>query len=160
MSCLATFCNVLVAAVFDGHAASSCVISMCLNNVPVTTSLASDLVLALDWFHFVQDSASDVIVHLTCGPLDLRRPLHPTIGSEFVPSSSMGPASATGAPVFRGNIGVEPSSSPSVFTGGSAAVSPPSSTPYTRGVDVVAASTLAAPRTPHTEMRGVQTSLR
>ncbi|KAJ7859881.1 hypothetical protein B0H13DRAFT_2355916 [Mycena leptocephala] len=40
---------------------------------------AADLILGLDWFHFVRDSAPDLVVYLTRGgPLDFR-----TIGSGF-----------------------------------------------------------------------------
>ncbi|KAJ6477700.1 hypothetical protein C8R45DRAFT_1102003 [Mycena sanguinolenta] len=117
MSAPATFCNVPVSTAFNGRSPCSYVslawvinsglhtrdyqvsgllrlpcnvgdISMHLNNVPVAASLDSDLVLGLDWFHFVQTSASSdvaVVVHLTRGSLQLRRP---TIGSEPVPSSS------------------------------------------------------------------------
>ncbi|KAF7371736.1 hypothetical protein MVEN_00030100 [Mycena venus] len=169
MSSLATFCDVAISTGFDGCAASSSVsldcvinsglrtcssqlsgrltlpcdagvISMCLNNVPVTASLASDLVLGLDWLHLVQNSAPNLVVHLSCGgSLDLR-----TFGSAFALSSS---TASPLAPVLRGNIGAEPSPS-SVSTGGPGAVPTPSSMPSTRGIDVVAACALAA-RTPH-----------
>ncbi|KAJ7851932.1 hypothetical protein B0H14DRAFT_3866192 [Mycena olivaceomarginata] len=101
MSSLSTFCNVAVSTVFDVHAARSSVsldwvinsglrtrasqlsglltlpcdaglISMCLNDVPVTASLASDLVLGLDWIHFIRNSAPELVVHLSDGSLDLR----------------------------------------------------------------------------------------
>ncbi|KAF7364201.1 hypothetical protein MSAN_01079400 [Mycena sanguinolenta] len=116
MSSPATFCNVPVSTEFDGCAACSyaslewvinsglrtrdsqvsgslalpCnvgVISMYLNNVPVAASLASDLVLGLDWFDFVRNSVSGdaVVVHLTGGPLQLRQP---KIDSGPIPSSS------------------------------------------------------------------------
>ncbi|KAF7372374.1 hypothetical protein MVEN_00097700 [Mycena venus] len=145
MASLATFCDVAISTGFDGRAASSSVsldwvinsglrtrssqlsgrltlpcdagvISMCLNNVPVTASLASDLVLGLDWLHFVQNSAPNLVVHLSCGgSLDLR-----TFGSAFALLSSTVPASPL-APVLRGNIGAEPSPS-SVSTGGPGAL--------------------------------------
>jgi hypothetical protein len=102
MSSLATFCNVPVSAVFDSNASSSTVclewvinsglrtrnsqasgllslpanagfVSMYLNNLPVAASLPSDLVLGLDWFEFVCHCASETIVHLSSGPLELRR---------------------------------------------------------------------------------------
>jgi hypothetical protein len=95
MSAVSTFCNVAVSTVFDVHAARSSVwvinsglrtrasklsgllmlpcdaglISMCLNDVPVPASLASDLVLGLDWLH----SAPELVVHLSDGSLDLRK---------------------------------------------------------------------------------------
>ncbi|KAJ7710545.1 hypothetical protein B0H17DRAFT_1123681 [Mycena rosella] len=133
MSSPATFCNVPVSTRFDGQAPSSSVsldwvidsglrtrasqlsglltcpchagvISMCLNNVPVTASLTLDLVLGLDWLHFVQNSAPELVVHLSCGgPLDLRK-----IGSVFAPPSST--AFPPSASVLRRNIGAEPSS--------------------------------------------------
>lgn len=113
MSSPATFCNVPVSTRFDGQTPSSSVsldwvinsglrtrasqlsglltlpchagvISMCLNNVPVTASLTSDLVLGLDWLRFVKNSAPELVVHLSCGgPLDLSK-----IGSAFAPSST------------------------------------------------------------------------
>ncbi|KAJ7241206.1 hypothetical protein B0H12DRAFT_1133852 [Mycena haematopus] len=102
MSSLATFCNVPVSTGFDGLAATSrvsldwvmnsglhthssqasglltlpCdlgVISMYLNDIPVTASLASDVVLGLDWLNFVRSSAPELIVHLSSDvSLDLR----------------------------------------------------------------------------------------
>jgi hypothetical protein len=41
----------------------------------VVSSLPSGLVLGLDWLCFVWESASDLIVHLTSGPLDVRHML-------------------------------------------------------------------------------------
>lgn len=120
MSYLATFCDVPVATTFNGNATSSSVsldwiinsglrtrssqvsgllmlpcdvgvISMRLNNIPVTASLASDLVLGLDWFKCVQDSAPELTMHLSHGgPLDLRHLQLPTIRTDSGPSSSTG----------------------------------------------------------------------
>ncbi|KAJ7704057.1 hypothetical protein B0H17DRAFT_1193973 [Mycena rosella] len=133
MSSLATFCNVPVCALFDDNAATSSVsldwimraglrtrnsqasgllvlscnlgvISMCMN-VAVTASLPSDLVLGLDWFQFVCETGSEIVVHLSSGPLDLRSPL-PTIGAVSEASLSIGSSSVT--PVFRGSIGYRP----------------------------------------------------
>jgi hypothetical protein len=101
MSSLATFCDVPVSAIFDNHAAHSCVSldwvinsglrthnlqasgRLCLPsdigvisldmNVSIAASLASDLVLGLDWFQFVQHTALEGIVQLSSGPLDIRR---------------------------------------------------------------------------------------
>ena len=114
MPSLATFCNVAISTGFNGHATSSSVsldwvinsglrtrasqlsglltlpcdggvISMCLNNVPVAASLASDLVLGLDWLHFVHNSAPELVVHQRSGgSLDLR-----IIGSAFAPPVSL-----------------------------------------------------------------------
>ncbi|KAJ7156566.1 hypothetical protein C8R43DRAFT_1125760 [Mycena crocata] len=101
MSSLATFCNIPASTGFDGCAACSRVsldwvintglrtrasavsgllvlpstagvISLVLNNVPVAASLAHDLVLGLDWVHLDRDSVPDLVVHLSCGPLNLR----------------------------------------------------------------------------------------
>lgn len=64
------------------------VISMALNNLPVTASLPSDLLLGLDWFNYAQFSAPRV-VHLDSGSLDLRRPSLLTVGiTESGPPSS------------------------------------------------------------------------
>lgn len=64
------------------------VISMALNNLPVTASPPSDLLLGLDWFNYAQFSAPRV-VHLDSGSLDLRRPLLLTVGiTESGPPSS------------------------------------------------------------------------
>ncbi|KAJ7706710.1 hypothetical protein B0H17DRAFT_1125561 [Mycena rosella] len=155
-----TFCNVPVSAVFDSNVSYSTVclewvinsglhtwnsqasgllslpanagfISMYLNNIPVAASLPSDLVLGLDWLQFVCNFTSvNIILHLSSGPLELRRSLSVT-------------------PVLRGGINVEPSSSSSVSWGGSGVVLTPSSTSLTQDVDAVAACTLAAlpPRT-------------
>lgn len=123
MSSLATFCDVPVSAAFDAHAATCrvslewvissglsthnsqisglltlpCdvgVMSMALNNVPVIVSLASDLVLGMDWLHFVRSSAPDLVVRLGSGAsLDVRR--HPisvmgSTESELLSSSAGG----------------------------------------------------------------------
>jgi hypothetical protein len=129
-----------------------------MNNVPVVSSLASDLVLGLDWLHFVRESASDLIVHLISGPLDVQHALPLTIDS--VPSSLWllynmlnSFILSASVPVVRGNIGVVPSSS-LVSAGGPGAGSTSSPIHRTRGIDDVAACTLVA-RTPRT--RGVQT---
>ena len=56
---------------------------MSMNCVPVTAALASDLVLGLDWFHFVHASAPETVVHLSDGRLlDLRQPLGLTTSVE------------------------------------------------------------------------------
>ncbi|KAJ7882767.1 hypothetical protein B0H14DRAFT_2702814 [Mycena olivaceomarginata] len=129
------------------------VISMALNNLPVTASLPSDLLLGLDWFNYAQFSAPRV-VHLDSGSLDLRPSLL-TVGiTESGPPSST-PMLAV-APVSRGSTSVDsPSSSPPATLGGPGVVSTPSLMPPPQGVNVVAASTIAvrAART-----RGVQTS--
>ncbi|KAJ7629315.1 hypothetical protein B0H17DRAFT_1150629 [Mycena rosella] len=147
MSSPATFCNVPVSTRFDGQTPSSSVsldwvinsglrtrasqlfglltrpchagvISMCLNNVPVTASLTPDLVLGLDWLHFVQNSAPELVVHLSCGgPLDLRK-----IGSVFAPPSSTDALPAFCIGITK-EIGAEPSS---VSTGELGAVFTPS----------------------------------
>ncbi|KAJ6532538.1 hypothetical protein B0H19DRAFT_1272800 [Mycena capillaripes] len=129
MSSLATFCDVPVSAVFDDNAANSSVSldwvvhsglrtrnsqasgHLCLPsdisvisldiNVTIAASLASDLVLGLDWFQFVQHTGLEGIVHLSSGPLDIRhRPLPPfaTPGSPET-SSYIHPLSA--APMLR-----------------------------------------------------------
>ncbi|KAJ6616527.1 hypothetical protein B0H10DRAFT_2219354 [Mycena sp. CBHHK59/15] len=167
MSSPATFCDLPISTGFDGHAATSCVsldwviksglrthnsqasglltlpcdvgaISMFLNNLPVTASLPSDLLLGLDWFNFVQFSAPELVVHLDSGSLDLRGPSLLTVGitESGPPSSTVTPAVT---PVFRGGTSVDhPSSSPSVSLGNPDAVSAPSLVPRTRGIDVVA----------------------
>ncbi|KAJ7939801.1 hypothetical protein B0H13DRAFT_1850568 [Mycena leptocephala] len=93
---------------------------MSMDNVPVVASATSDLILGLDWFQFVRHSASNITVHLSGGPLDLRRPLLPIIGSQ--PISTVSPP---GAPVFRGNTGVDGSASTLVAQ---------ARTPRTRGI--------------------------
>ncbi|KAJ7318470.1 hypothetical protein DFH08DRAFT_892140 [Mycena albidolilacea] len=93
---------------------------MSLKNVSVTASLAADLKRGLDCFHFVRDSAPDLVVYFSRGvPLDFR-----TVGSGFLPSSSTG-----STPVFRGNVGAQVSSS--VSMGGPGAVPTPSLMPST-----------------------------
>ncbi|KAJ6578257.1 hypothetical protein B0H19DRAFT_1062776 [Mycena capillaripes] len=155
MPSFATFCNTPILTGFDGHAARSCVsldwvinsglptrasqlsgpltlpcdagvISMLFLNVPVTASLPHDLVLGLDWLHYVQNSAPPLVVHLSSGSLDLR-----TTGSSSSTSSQRL------APVSRANICVETLAS-SVSTGGPGAVPTPSSMPCTRDIIVVA----------------------
>ncbi|KAJ6450748.1 hypothetical protein C8R45DRAFT_1223974 [Mycena sanguinolenta] len=108
----ATFCNVPVSAEFDGRTTCSYVsrnwlitsgltrdgsrvsgvlslpcnvgvISVRLNNVPVSSSAASDLVLGLDWFNFVRNSVASnsfgfcifLFIHDSglCSCLDVRR---------------------------------------------------------------------------------------
>ncbi|KAJ7817538.1 hypothetical protein B0H14DRAFT_2842054 [Mycena olivaceomarginata] len=183
MSFQATFCDVPISAGFDAHAATSSVsldwvinsglrmynsqvsgvltlpcdvgvISMALNNLPVTASLPSDLLLGLDWFNYAQFSAPRV-VHLDSGSLDIRRPSLLTVGiTESGPPSST-PMLAV-APVSQGSTSVDsPSSSPPATLGGPGVVSTPSLMPPLQGVNVVAASTITvwAART-----RGVQTS--
>ncbi|KAJ7752501.1 hypothetical protein DFH07DRAFT_1061706 [Mycena maculata] len=137
MTSIPTFCNVPVSAVFDGNAASSSVsldwvmnsgiptqnsrasgllslpcdagiMSMLLNNISVAASSPSDLVLGLDWFQFVCTSTSAVVVHFASGPLELRHHGLPT-------SAASGSSSV--APVFRGDIGVDPWSSSPVSPG-------------------------------------------
>ncbi|KAJ7016766.1 hypothetical protein C8F04DRAFT_1406595 [Mycena alexandri] len=100
MSSRATFCDVPIAARFDGHAATSSppgvlilpsnagVISMLLNNVPVTASLGSDLLLGLDWYNFVISLAPQLVVYLDSDvSLDLRRPILSS-GSRLLSSSA------------------------------------------------------------------------
>ncbi|KAJ7938838.1 hypothetical protein B0H13DRAFT_2301487 [Mycena leptocephala] len=48
------------------------VISMLLFNFPVIASLPCDLVLGLDWLRHVQNSAPQLVDHLSSGSLDLR----------------------------------------------------------------------------------------
>ncbi|KAJ7903008.1 hypothetical protein B0H13DRAFT_2335358 [Mycena leptocephala] len=113
MSSPATFCNVPVSTGFDdraprssvsldwvlnsglrthasqlsGHLTLPCVagsISICLHDVAVTASLPCDLILGLDWLHLVRNSATQSVVHLGSGSLDLR-----TMGSLFVQPSSI-----------------------------------------------------------------------
>ncbi|KAJ6591896.1 hypothetical protein B0H10DRAFT_1960690 [Mycena sp. CBHHK59/15] len=74
-------------------------------------SLASDLVLGLDWFQFVQHTASEGIVHLSSGPLDIRR--RPSLPAFATPGSHE-TLSYIPAPMLRGGIGGNPSSSSSV----------------------------------------------
>ncbi|KAJ7503892.1 hypothetical protein B0H11DRAFT_2273676 [Mycena galericulata] len=142
MSSLASFCNVPVSARFDAHSATCCVsldwvvnsglrthnsrisgpltlpcnvgvMSMILNDVPVTVSLAPDLVLGLNWLNFVRSSAPDLVLHLGSGlSLDVQRPPIPAIGV----SESGSPMSSAVAPP-----------SPSVSLGGPGAVSASSS---------------------------------
>ncbi|KAJ7855086.1 hypothetical protein B0H13DRAFT_2283715 [Mycena leptocephala] len=152
----ATFGDVPVSAIFDGNAATSSLslewvmgsglrtrnsrasgllslpcntgfIFMCLNDIPVAASSPSDLVLGLDWFQFVWNSTSELVVHLSSGPLDLRHHPLPTVGGESIGSSSV-------TPVFRGDIGVDPSSSSSASQGRPDLVLTHSCTPGTRGV--------------------------
>ncbi|KAJ7793114.1 hypothetical protein B0H13DRAFT_2689710 [Mycena leptocephala] len=140
----ATFGDVPVSAIFDGNAATSSFslewvmgsglrtrnsrasgllslpcntgfIFMCLNDIPVAASSPSDLVLGLDWFQFVCNSTSELVVHLSSGPLDLRHHPLPTVGGESAASLSIGSSSVI--PVFRGDIGVDPSSSSSASRG-------------------------------------------
>ncbi|KAJ7128635.1 hypothetical protein C8R44DRAFT_732960 [Mycena epipterygia] len=169
MTSIPTLCDVPVSAVFNGNAASSSrldwvmnsgvrtqnsrasgllslpcdagVMSMFLDNISVGAALPSDLVLGLDWFRFVCNSTSAIVVYLSSGPLELRHHHLPT-------SAASGSSSV--APVFRGDIGADPSSSSPMSRGGLGVVSTHSSTPCTRGV---AACTLADLQTPRT--RGV-----
>ncbi|KAJ7239559.1 hypothetical protein B0H12DRAFT_1074960 [Mycena haematopus] len=155
MSSLNTFCDVPVSTGFDDHSATSrvsldwvhnsgllihnseasgllvlqCdvgVISMFLNDVPVAASLASDLVLGLDWFNFVRSSAPELVVRLDSGvSLDFRHPPLSIIGA-----SQSGPLSTAAD---------APSSLPLSFRGRGGAVSSRtrdaiSRTPRTRGV--------------------------
>ncbi|KAJ6518394.1 hypothetical protein DFH09DRAFT_1373480 [Mycena vulgaris] len=165
MSSLATFCDVPVSAVFNGNAATShvsldwvmdfglrsrnsqvsgrltlpCdigVISLDMNNVPVAASLPSNLVLGLDWLQFVRSAASETTVHLSSGPLDIRRPLLPTFDGHGTSGASSSKDVLFVAPVLRESISANYSSS--VSRGGPGVVSAPSSTPHTRGVDAVA----------------------
>ncbi|KAF7362918.1 hypothetical protein MVEN_00146600 [Mycena venus] len=140
MSSLATFCDVPVSTGFEGHFATcrvslewvvnyglpthnsqvsglltlpcdAGVVSMFLNNVPVAASLASDLVLGLDWFNFVRSSAPELVVHLSSGvSLDVRRPPISTVSTtESRPLSST--ATLAVASVSRAGACVEHSSS-------------------------------------------------
>ncbi|KAJ6505150.1 hypothetical protein C8R45DRAFT_1090891 [Mycena sanguinolenta] len=142
------------------------VLSGSMNNVPVAADLPADLVLGLDWLQFVSNSHSGIVVLLSSGPLELRYPPLPAIGTNSEISSS-----SAGTFPFRWcsfqlfilirilvyNTDMEPSSFPAssstssvpspVSTGGGhGEVLSPQSTPHTRGV--ATASTLAAP--PHT----------
>ncbi|KAF7372959.1 hypothetical protein MSAN_00503100 [Mycena sanguinolenta] len=142
MSPLATFCNVAVSAVFEGHVARSSVsldwimasgirtlnchvsgsltlpshvgvVSVCMNDVPLAASLPSDLVLGLDWLQLVHSSlGSEIILHLASGPLDLR--YLPYMETESL--LAKGPSS--NIPMFRGDVGINwPSSSPVAWGG-------------------------------------------
>ncbi|KAF7361356.1 hypothetical protein MSAN_01168300 [Mycena sanguinolenta] len=173
MSTLSTLCDVAVSAVFDRNAAGSSVsldwvlnsgirthnsrvsglltlptnlgvLSVSVNGVLVAPSLPSDLVLGLDWFSFVCETTSDTIVHLASGPLELS-PC--TTGIDPAPFPSV-PSSSSAATMFRGDISANPSSSSPVSGGGPGVVLTPSPSPRTRGAGAVAASTLAALRTP------------
>ncbi|KAJ6449064.1 hypothetical protein C8R45DRAFT_947607 [Mycena sanguinolenta] len=177
---LAILCNVPISTGFDGRAPKSWVsldwvfgsglrtrgsqlsglltlpcdvgvISMSLD-VLVAASLGCDLVLGLDWLHYVlQNFAESLVVHLTCGSLDLY-----AIGTAAVQSSSSpSPAFPASASVFQENIGAEPSTS-SVSLGRPSVVLTPSPMPSLRGIDVVPAGPLAAPGMPRT--REIQTS--
>ncbi|KAJ7032216.1 hypothetical protein C8F04DRAFT_1396799, partial [Mycena alexandri] len=143
MSSLPTFCAMAVSTAFDAQNASSSVsldwvlnsgirthnsqvsgvlvlpsnvgaISMALKNIPVVGSLASDLLLGLDWFNFVMSNAHEFVVYLDNGvSLDLRQPTlmtnnilqssadTPTAASMSSPSSSsvpfLGPGAVLGA---------------------------------------------------------------
>ncbi|KAJ7511408.1 hypothetical protein B0H11DRAFT_2215231 [Mycena galericulata] len=98
MSAAATFSDVAVSTAFNSAAATSCIslawilnaglqthnsrasglvklpckdgiISMTMD-IPVAASLTHDLVLGMDWFHFVRAAAPQLIVHLSSGSLD------------------------------------------------------------------------------------------
>ncbi|KAJ6550252.1 hypothetical protein B0H19DRAFT_1074114 [Mycena capillaripes] len=169
MPSFATFCDTPIFTGFDDHAARSCVsldwvinsglptrasqlsgpltlpcdagvISMLFLDVPVTASLPCDLVLGLDWLHHVQNSAPQLVVHLSSGSLDLQ-----TTGlSSFTSSQHL-------APVSRADICVETLAS-SAFTGGPGAVPTPSPSLMPRTRDVV----VVAPGMPR--LREIQTS--
>ncbi|KAF7333268.1 ATP-dependent DNA helicase [Mycena sanguinolenta] len=181
MAPLASFCNVPISVVFDSNAAISSIsldwvmnsrlrthdsrvsglltlpsntgiLSAALSSLSVASSLPCDLVLGLDWFQFVRNSASDtnIIVYLGSGPLEIRRHPLAAFGREPELSCHAASSSSSPMPVLRGGIGVDasPSSSFLVSWGGPRIVSTPSSTPRTRGGDAVAACTLADPFTP------------
>ncbi|KAJ7939081.1 hypothetical protein B0H13DRAFT_2300816 [Mycena leptocephala] len=157
MSPAAAFCNSPVSTGFDSRAARSCasldwvlnsglrtrasqfsgpltlpchadVISVCLHDIPVNASLPYDLVPGLDWLNLVRNFASQLVVHLSSGSLDLR-----TISSAVMQSSTASPLLT---PVCRANIGLELLAS-SVSAGGPDVVPAPSSMPSMRGIDVV-----------------------
>ncbi|KAJ7878959.1 hypothetical protein B0H13DRAFT_2278935 [Mycena leptocephala] len=113
----ATFGDVPVSAIFDGNAATSS-LSLewvwALGSVPGTRGLL-----------FVCNSTFELVVHLSSGPLDLRHHPLPTVGGESIGSSSV-------TPVFRGDIGVDPSSSSSASQGRPDVVLTHSCTPGTR----------------------------
>ncbi|KAJ6522386.1 hypothetical protein B0H19DRAFT_1086132 [Mycena capillaripes] len=162
MSSLAVFCDVPISAVFDPNATTTSVsLDWVVNsglrtlnsqasgllmlpsnlgdfpmrlNVRVAASLPADLVLGLDWFRFVCGTtpAHGIVVGLSSGLLELRR------DSETAPP-------AIGSPSATTIVGAGTLSVPSVLFNGPGGVSPPSSGPRTRGVDVVAACMLAAP---------------
>ncbi|KAJ7897464.1 hypothetical protein B0H13DRAFT_1884658 [Mycena leptocephala] len=117
---------------------------MSMNNMTVASSLASDLVLGMDWLLFMQNSASatasDIIVYLASGPLEIRRLLVSLEASSFTTPAPV-------APFYHGNTGAVSSPTSSVAVGGPGAVLSPSLMPRMRGINVVAVSTLAA-RTP------------
>jgi hypothetical protein len=123
MSSRPTFCDLPISTIFDDSSASSYIsldwvmssglrtsnsrasgrltlpcddgtISVCMNDIPVAAALPSDLVLGLDWFYSLPDSGSRIIVHLSCGSLDLQCPL-PAIGLESGSSSSSMSAGAS-----------------------------------------------------------------
>ncbi|KAJ7191027.1 hypothetical protein B0H12DRAFT_1148001 [Mycena haematopus] len=102
MASRATFCDVPVSTVFDCNAPISSVsldwvinsglrtsnsrasgvltlpctsglISTHVNNLPVASSLPSDVVLGLDWFRFVSEHTSESAVRLSSGLLELRQ---------------------------------------------------------------------------------------
>ncbi|KAF7357327.1 hypothetical protein MSAN_01328400 [Mycena sanguinolenta] len=125
------------------------IVSGYVNNVLVASSLPFDLVLGLDWFAFVCDHVPGTMVHLSSGPLELRR-FSPTLGVGMESSLSAAAEPSSAALMFRGDISANPLSSSSVSRGGPEAVLTPSSSSRTRGAGAVAASTLAALHTPRT----------
>ncbi|KAJ6529956.1 hypothetical protein DFH09DRAFT_1093767 [Mycena vulgaris] len=164
MSAPATFSNVAVSTAFNSNAATWCislawimssglrtcdsrasvllnlpsdngVISMTMDSIPVAASLSHDLVLGIDWFQFVHAAAPQSIVHLNSGSLDVRHPLPSRLGATLKLCCS-----SPVTPLFRGEMGADPSASSSHLV----RAHPSSSTPRTRGVDAVAACTLAA----------------
>ncbi|KAJ6569011.1 hypothetical protein B0H19DRAFT_1065793 [Mycena capillaripes] len=162
MSSLAVFCDVPISAVFDPNATTTSVsLDWVVNsglrtlnsqasgllmlpsnlgdfpmhlNVCVAASLPADLVLGLDWLRFVCGTtpAHGMVVGLSSGLLELQH------DSETAPPT-IGSSTATTV------VGAVTLSVPSVSFSGPGGVSPPSSAHCTRGVDVVAACTLAAP---------------
>jgi hypothetical protein len=116
-SSLATFCNAPISIGFDSNAATCrvsldwvinsglpthnsqvsglltlpCdigVMSMVFDNVPVMASLASDLVLSLNWLNLVRASAPNLVVHLGSGLFDARCPPIPPIDTTESGSSA------------------------------------------------------------------------
>ncbi|KAJ6479376.1 hypothetical protein DFH09DRAFT_1108103 [Mycena vulgaris] len=135
MSSLATFCDVPVSAVFNGNAATS----------HVSLDWVMDFGLRSRNSQFVRSAASETTVHLSSGPLDIRRPLLPTFDVHGTSGASSSKDVLFVAPVLRESISANSSSS--VSRGGPGVVSAPSSTPHTRGVDAVATDCdLAVPK--------------
>ncbi|KAJ7664380.1 hypothetical protein DFH06DRAFT_1470769 [Mycena polygramma] len=131
MTSIATFCNAPVSAVFDSTVATSSFslrwvvnsgiptqnsrasgflslpcdagdLSMFLDNICVSASSPSDLVLGLDWFHFAcRSTSATILVHLNSGLLELRPDRLPTSARSAV---SVSTGSLSASPVLHGGV--------------------------------------------------------